>query len=92
MKFCESYEINNNIYQEKKSSFVGHSPVEINASVADGGICFKGGFILLKLAVLNGTNRPINGVTAQIVYTDRYKSNAEVVSVRKAMVTGEKIP
>jgi len=72
-----------------KSSFVGHSPVEIKASVADGGVCFKGGSLLLKLAVLNGTNRPINGVTAQIVYTDKYKANAEEVTFKKAMVTGK---
>lgn len=63
--------------------------MEIKASLADGGVCFRGGSVLLKLVILNGTNRPINSVVAQIIYNDKYKANNESIGVKKPMVTGD---
>ncbi|PRP78985.1 hypothetical protein PROFUN_11450 [Planoprotostelium fungivorum] len=72
-----------------KSSFVGLRPVEVRASVPQGGVCFRGHFILLKLAVMNGTNRALDGVHVEIVYVDRYTANKEVAEVRKSVVAGK---
>lgn len=71
---------------------MGHRPVEVKASVMNGGVCFRGNFILLKLAVLNGTNRPLDGVNVQIIYNDTYKAKTDTVTVKKSVVAGTADP